>query len=118
VWWAASLTGLTYWLWERWIPHSDDDERLAELLGLGDGRTADVALTTAIGVVALISLPFVVRAAAWLHGSLAGVLLNSRAELQSEVRRAEGAREAAHAAEAVSLRRLERDIHDGPQQRL
>ncbi|WP_235738036.1 sensor histidine kinase [Nocardioides alcanivorans] len=118
VWWAASLTGLTYWFWERWIPRSDDDEPLAELLGLGDGRTADVTLTTVIGLVALVSLPFVVRAVAWLHASLASVLLNSRAELLSEVRRAEGAREAAHAAEAVSLRRLERDIHDGPQQRL
>src|SRR5690606_769717 len=34
------------------------------------------------------------------------------------VDRAEGSRDAARVAEAESLRRLERDIHDGPQQRL
>ncbi len=55
---------------------------------------------------------------ATMHASLAWVLLCSRAELQREVRRAEGGREAARIAEADSLRRLERDIHDGPQQRL
>ena len=59
-----------------------------------------------------------VRFAACLHGSLAHVMLSSRAELQQEVRRVEGGREAARVAEADSLRRLERDIHDGPQQRL
>ena len=41
-----------------------------------------------------------------------------RAELQQEVRRSEAGRAAGRAAEAESLRRLERDIHDGPQQRL
>jgi signal transduction histidine kinase len=58
------------------------------------------------------------RFAAALHGGLAHLLLSSRAELQQEVRRVEGGRDAARAAEAASLRRLERDIHDGPQQRL
>jgi len=71
-----------------------------------------------LGAVALLTLPLVVRFAAALHGSLAHVLLSSRAELQHEVRRVEGGRDAARAAEAASLRRLERDIHDGPQQRL
>ena len=45
-------------------------------------------------------------------------LLCGRAELQQEVRRSEAGRAAGRAAEAESLRRLERDIHDGPQQRL
>jgi signal transduction histidine kinase len=60
----------------------------------------------------------VVRFAAACHGSLASVLLSSRAELQQQVDRVETGRDAARAAEAESLRRLERDIHDGPQQRL
>ena len=71
-----------------------------------------------IGAVALLTLPLAMRFAAALHGSVAHVLLSSRAELQQEVRRVEGGRDAARAAEAASLRRLERDIHDGPQQRL
>ncbi len=45
-------------------------------------------------------------------------LLCGRAELQQQVRRSEAGRAAGRAAEAESLRRLERDIHDGPQQRL
>jgi len=53
-----------------------------------------------------------------LHGGLAEAVLCGRAELQQEVARVEGGRDAARVAEAASLRRLERDIHDGPQQRL
>lgn len=117
VWWAGALTGLTYWFWQQWLPDSDG-ETLAELMGVGTSATADIGVNTVIGLFCLATLPFVMRGLAWLHGSLADVLLNSRADLQSQVRRAEGAREAAHVAEAVALRRLERDIHDGPQQRL
>ena len=118
-WWAAAAGGLTYWFWERWIPYDpDENTTLAELLGFGEGRHAEIVLNLVIGAVALLTLPLVVRFAAALHGSLAHVLLSSRAELQQEVRRVEGGRDAAREAEAASLRRLERDIHDGPQQRL
>jgi signal transduction histidine kinase len=118
VWWAAAANGLTYWFWERFLPRDGDDTSLAELIGFGDTRFADIALQTMIGLVALLTLPFVVRAMALLHGGLAEAVLSGRAELQQEVARVEGGRQAARAAEAESLRRLERDIHDGPQQRL
>ncbi|TWG95061.1 signal transduction histidine kinase [Nocardioides sp. J9] len=117
-WWAAVLNGATYWFWERFLPDGGDPRGLAELMGLGDGRGADIAVNTAIGVLALLTLPLATRFAALLHGSLASVLLTSRAELQGRVARVEQSRESAHRAEAESLRRLERDIHDGPQQRL
>jgi len=118
-WWAAAAGGLTYWFWQRWIPYDPhDNTTLAELLGFGEGRHPEIVLNLVLGAVALLTLPLVVRFAAALHGSLAHVLLSSRAELQHEVRRVEGGRDAARAAEAASLRRLERDIHDGPQQRL
>ena len=118
-WWAAAAGGLTYWFWERWIPYDpDENTTLAELLGFGEGRHPEIVLNLVIGAVALLTLPLVVRFAAALHGSLAHVMLSSRAELQQEVRRVEGGRDAAREAEAASLRRLERDIHDGPQQRL
>ena len=71
-----------------------------------------------IGLVALLTLPFVVRALSILHGGLAEAVLCGRASSSSEVARVEGGRDAARVAEAASLRRLERDIHDGPQQRL
>jgi signal transduction histidine kinase len=118
-WWAGAAGGLTYWFWQRWIPEDGDGTTgLADLLGLGEGRTAESWLNLAIGALLLITLPLIVRLAAVIHASLASVLLCSRAELQHEVARVEGGRDAARMAEAESLRRLERDIHDGPQQRL
>jgi signal transduction histidine kinase len=118
-WWAGAAGGLTYWFWQRWLPiDRDDATTLASLIGLGDGRTPEIWLNLGIGVFALVTLPVVVRFAATVHGSLASVLLCSRAELQEHVHRVEGGRDAARQAEAASLRRLERDIHDGPQQRL
>lgn len=118
LWWAGTLTGLTYWLWQRWLPDNDEATGLAELLGFGDGAFADSLLNLALGVVFLVTLPVVMRFGATVHASLASVLLCSRAALQEEVARVEGGRDAARMAEAESLRRLERDIHDGPQQRL
>ena len=117
-WWVGVGGGLTYWFWQRFIPEDPDEKGLAELLGLGEGRTAESWLYLALGVLFLVTLPLVMRFAAVVHSSLASVLLSSRAELQDEVARVEGGRDAARMAEAESLRRLERDIHDGPQQRL
>ncbi|MDF1604899.1 sensor histidine kinase [Nocardioides sp. YIM 152315] len=117
-WWAGAAGGLTYWFWQRFIPETDDDHGLAYYLGFGDGRTAESWVNVALGVAFVLTLPWAVRLVATMHASLAWVLLSSRAELQSEVARVEGGRDAARLAEAESLRRLERDIHDGPQQRL
>ncbi len=117
-WWAAALGGPTYGLWEQLVPRGTDPVTLASLLGLGTSETADIWVISAIGVVALLTLPVALRAAALLNSTLARDLLCGRAELQQEVRRSEAGRAAGRAAEAESLRRLERDIHDGPQQRL
>jgi signal transduction histidine kinase len=117
-WWAAVANGLTYWFWERFLPEDGNDTSLAELIGFGDTRFADIAVQTMIGLVALLTLPLVVRGMALLHGGLAEAVLCGRAELQQEMARVTGGRDAARVAEAASLRRLERDIHDGPQQRL
>lgn len=118
-WWAMALGGLTYWLWQMWIPYNPaENTTLAELIGLGEGRASESVLNFVIGVLALVTLPFAVRLVTVINAALASVLLSSRAELQAEVTRVELGRESARRAEADSLRRLERDIHDGPQQRL
>ena len=75
-------------------------------------------MITSIGIATLVTLPLALHAAALLHSTLGLDLLCGRAELQQQVRRSEAGRAAGRAAEAESLRRLERDIHDGPQQRL
>lgn len=113
-WAALALGGLTYWFWQRWLPESDGS--LVELLGWGSGRQAESLLNLGIGVVAVLLLPGVLRLCAGLHGGVADVLLCSRARLQGDVQRVVDSREAARDAEAASLRRLERDLHDGPQQ--
>jgi putative sensor protein len=81
-WWSVAASGLTYWFWERWIPEGDDDKTLAELIGLGEGRTPDIWLNLAIGAVALLLLPAVVRAVAVLHAGTADAILNGRARLR------------------------------------
>ncbi len=115
-WWATVGAGLTYWFWSAYLPA--DNEGLATVLGLGESRTAESLVNLGLGVVALVTLPVGCRIAALAHGKLAELVLCSRAELQHRVDRAEETRDATRAAEAASLRRLERDIHDGPQQRL
>jgi hypothetical protein len=81
-WWAAVGSGLTYWFWERWLPEDGDNTTLAELIGL-DGRNADIWLNLGIGAFALLTLPFVVRAFAAMHGGLADAMLSGRAQLQA-----------------------------------
>jgi signal transduction histidine kinase len=117
-WWAMALGGLSYWFWQRYIPYEEENRGLAELLDLGDGRTAESLLNLAIGVFALLTLPWAVRLGARTHAAVARVLLCSRVEMVGRMVQMEESRESAHRAEAQSLRRLERDIHDGPQQRL
>ncbi|MDZ5621917.1 sensor domain-containing protein [Nocardioides sp. HM23] len=117
-WWATTLGGLSYWFWEQFVPRGPDNRSLADMIGLGESRSADVTLQTAVGLVALVTLPFAVRMAAATHAAVSRVLLCSRVELMDRMVRMEESRDSAHRAEAHSLRRLERDIHDGPQQRL
>jgi signal transduction histidine kinase len=79
-----------------------------------------VAGFTALGLLMLALLPFVTRGLTIAHWGAARLLLGRFAseDLRGEVARADAARVAAVTAEDTALRRLERDIHDGPQQRL
>ncbi|MGY1697151.1 sensor histidine kinase [Geodermatophilus sp. SYSU D00814] len=119
--WALALGGLTYWAWDWALPDPSADPEnadLLELLGLESSPARRILLYVAVGVVAAVLLPVVVRGVALLHAGLGRVLLTSRAATQAEIGRLSRGRDAAVAAEAVALRRLERDIHDGPQQHL
>src|SRR3546814_18657819 len=62
VWWSLAVGGVTYWFWQQWIPNDpEQNETLAELIGLGDGRTAESLLMLAIGVAAALPLPLAMR---------------------------------------------------------
>ena len=119
-WWSVALAGLTSVAWDWSIPYGPDEQSftLPEAFGLEDTATNRVLVLTGIGLVVALTLPAVVRGCALLEAQLARVLLTLRAGTQAELGRLSEGRDAAVAAEAVALRRLERDIHDGPQQRL
>ncbi len=120
-WWSIALGGVTYGAYDWALPDSSadpDNQDLLELVGVDSTPVRRILLYTAIGLVFAVLLPFVVRAVALLQAQLGRVMLTSRAAAQAEIGRLAEGREAAVAAEAVALRRLERDIHDGPQQRL
>jgi signal transduction histidine kinase len=125
VWWSAALGGLTWSLWAWSIPSGPDDQDLPELLGFSTDYGTRAAFYLAVGVFFAGTLFWVVRGVALLEAQFARVLLCNVNELREQIAAANAAREvaqqqkaAAVSAEATALRKLERDIHDGPQQRL
>ncbi|BCJ66169.1 sensor histidine kinase [Polymorphospora rubra] len=118
VWWAGAIAGSLYWAYDWLLPRTPADGSLNELLGLGGSGLARIGLNTAIGVFFLVTLPIVVRGCALLQASFGRALLTGVAEMRNRITVLEEQKRAAVSAEATALRRLERDIHDGPQQRL
>ena len=117
-WWSAALSGLTYPLWAWSIPRGPDNTDLPQLIGLGDATSTRFTFYLALGVFFALTLYPVVRGAALLEAQFARALLSGVTELREQVTEAHAQTAAAVSAEATALRRLERDIHDGPQQRL
>jgi len=118
VWWAGAIAGSLYWAYDWAIPRGEGDQQLNELLGLGDSAAARIGLNSALGLFFLITLPVVVRGCALMQASFSRALLTGVAEMRNRITVLEEQKRAAVSAEATALRRLERDIHDGPQQRL
>ena len=115
-WVLGGLGGITYWFWSRWLPA--DNNGLPALLGY-PGRLADVAFNTVAGILLLVTVPVVLRALVRLHGAVAfALVVDETTVLRQQVSELTESRTAAGDAEVHTLRRLERDLHDGPQQRL
>jgi signal transduction histidine kinase len=128
VWVSVGLGGVSYWFWSRFLPRQAHVLYISQWLLNGRGIVSpnpawDVTesiLYLVLGLLLIVTLPFVTRALTVMHWGVAyGVLGAWRSEaLRKTVRDLSDARGAASSAEGRSLRRLERDIHDGPQQRL
>jgi len=105
-WVALALGGPTYGLWAFEADADTDPAR--------------VIVTTIAGFLALASLPLLTRGLTLVHHYESKLLLGAFASdaLRAQVGDLTESRGAAISAEGHSLRRLERDIHDGPQQRL
>lgn len=116
-WVFGGLGGVTYWFWSQWLPEPADSG-LAALLGY-PGRFAEVTLNSVLGAVLLITTPLMLRGLVRLHGAVAyALLVDETPALRQQVSELTQSRTAAGEAEVHTLRRLERDLHDGPQQRL
>ncbi|MBF8193097.1 sensor domain-containing protein [Nonomuraea sp. K274] len=118
VFWAVPLIGLTWPVYGIVLSRIPGNTELPELLGLGDGYLVNSVFYVSGGLVFAIIMPFMVRAAALIRAGLGRALLTGVAELQERIDDLAEGRAAAVSAEANALRKLERDIHDGPQQRL
>jgi signal transduction histidine kinase len=97
---------------------------IALSLGLAS-PAARVTFATTVGLVLLLTLPLMTRACVAAQAGLGRALLWNASALRRRISGLEQERDTARAqtvaavtAEAAALRRLERDIHDGPQQRL
>lgn len=132
-WVAVALGGTTYWFWGRFIPEGNSPwflsrwffqlfgDRSVDWVASGlDWRMLDSVVQLVLGILFLATLPLITRGMVVLHDVIArGVLGPFTSDaLRRQVTDLSASREAAVSAEGHSLRRLERDIHDGPQQRL
>lgn len=128
VWLVVGLTGLSSWFIRSRIDGDSSEWSLGEwFFGfLGFDTTgwnlelADNIVAFVVGLIFIATLPFITRGLVLIHWALArGTLTAFKSDgLRREVQSLEASRGAALSAEGHSLRRLERDIHDGPQQRL
>ena len=130
-WTSVALGGTTGWIWQRYIPDGRGDQDFwlydvvidwmfpGNTLSV-DPRVGEAVFEFILGLIFLATLPFVFRGLTLLHDVIARGMLGAwRSEaLEREVAQLDASRGAAVQAEDASLRRLERDIHDGPQQRL
>ncbi|BDZ46454.1 sensor histidine kinase [Naasia aerilata] len=128
-WLTTGLGGVSYWFWNRWLPTDDRDWNFLDAVigwaapGARSGLSQDQAegvFWFVAGALLLLTLPFVTRGLVLVHWWIArGMLAAFPSEaLRQQVSGLASSRTAAVAAEGTALRRLERDIHDGPQQRL
>ena len=128
VWLSVGLAGIFAWLFDGEVQTGDPDWSLGEwffgLFGVNTAswnlEVADNIVVFVVGLIFIATLPFVTRGLVLTHWWLARALLSAFKSdgLRREVQSLEESRGAALSAEGHSLRRLERDIHDGPQQRL
>ncbi len=113
--WALALSGLTMPLF-GWDQHIEINGTVVD----GAGKAAIIAAGFVGGAVLLIAMPWVVRgltnADRWM---VRNMLAQSREEeLATRVSELSVSRDASVDSAAAELRRIERDLHDGAQQRL
>jgi signal transduction histidine kinase len=130
LWWFAAVATITFPL--RTQPTPGPQHPMVLYLGSGTAVSLrlgspglHVAFAITLGLLFLATLPLVTRVCVAAQAGLGQALLWDTSALHRRISGLEQERDTARAqtvaavtAEAAALRRLERDIHDGPQQRL
>jgi signal transduction histidine kinase len=95
-------------------------DRGERVFGVDLGYPGSVVLHVAVGVAALLAAPWLARGMAWVQLALARWLLSpgDTEALNRRVIDLESSRAGMVSAAAAERRRIERDLHDGAQQRL
>lgn len=126
-WWAGMLSGLSYVLWQQFLPTPDPQadwpqwlvNNIPGLIGW-QPHLLLIAIYTTSGVLFGLTLPWVIDGITALQHSVARLMLGRwpSDELTAVARQEAAGRQSAVQAEDTAMRKLERDLHDGPQQRL
>jgi signal transduction histidine kinase len=113
-WWAIALGGLTYWFWSGYVPNQ---QGLSEVLRL---PFSDSLLYFFFAIIAIATVIPLTSGLAATHAGLAKLLLNptKHEQWKARVKEVEQSRERATSAQTKDLQQIERDLHDGPQQKL
>ena len=122
VMWSISLGGVTYAIWQPFLPLQHDDEGVAHRgASAGSNYFFDtwqrILLVEGIGLVFLFIGPWIVHGVVNLDRLLIRGLLGP-STVTERVRELEVTRAQAVDDSAAALRRIERDLHDGAQARL
>jgi signal transduction histidine kinase len=119
--WAYGLGGTTYFIWWRYLPKQRDRGELHGGAQLTPHYFLDTpgreALAFGIGLGLLLLAPYVVRGVLAMDRALIRSLLGPTAA-SKRIEALEETRAMAVEDSAASLRRIERDLHDGAQARL
>jgi signal transduction histidine kinase len=110
--WALGLTMLTLPFYNHYLPSGGAE--------IGDTvlRGSAVTWVSAIGLAVLIAAPQLTRGLATADAAMSRRLLGPPSDLAARVREVEISRERVVDAAEMERRRIERDLHDGAQQRL
>jgi len=123
VWVPLAVGGLTSFAWRPFVDQRPEDRMFGSIEVPFDTDliwVAEAGVYLAVGIAATVTLPWVVRGCVALHVWPMRWMLGrwGSDELRADLRAEAAARDAAVRAEDRALRRLERDLHDGPQQGL
>lgn len=120
VWIVTPMSGLATPVIEliEFLAGSQVFNGLGKLFGFRYDWLFDSVFGLVVGSGFAWTAPSVLRGCVRLLCGFSDLVLSSRARNQESIEHLSESRAAARQAEARSLRRLERDLHDGPQQRL